>query len=424
MFLIDELPDEGEVILRNFGPRGSGEFGGWVDAQTARAVAAGCHFLAEVTEERLVETGGAEGAVDDFLKALKVGLFATLEEIDHALSESVEVVRLFKESITLPDSRRFDGDVTEVFEMANRFDDFFFGLSDGSGGCLGVDFKPFVAGFGGFKEFAKEGLASGVEAVEEMVQVAGEGDFVGGVEGGGRFEKALQFEVGQEGIDDERTNVVGAGEFISGDVELTGLVQEDAEDGAEGIGLRGIAVGEVGEGAEIVAAGQEFAVGLFAIAPGSTDFLGVVFERFREVVVIDGSNVRLIDAHAKGDGGANDRDLAGHEGVLDFGTGLGTESGVVGACGEVVAFEKGGEGFGPVLQGGVDDGGLNGGGLEAVEKVLLALVTGDWSDNEIEIGPVKGELMVIFFFDLEVATDITGYLGRGGGGEAEDAGYF
>lgn len=287
-------------------------------------MAAFFHPLAEVAKEGGVKAGGGEGVIDDLLEAIEVGGFATLEEIDEAGGEDVEVVRLFKKTVALADSGGFDGDVAEVFELADRFDDFFLGDANFGGAFFGVDFLPFPAGFSGCEEFAEEGFLFGVETVEEVFEVAGEGEFVGGVEGSGRFEEALEFEVGEESVDDEGADVVEAREFEGGDVELAGLVEEDAEDGAEGIGLRGVAIGEVGEGAEVIAAGEEFAVGPRAIPSGAADFLGVVFERFWEVVVVDGADVRLVDAHPEGDGGADDGDLAGHKGFLDFRAGLGS----------------------------------------------------------------------------------------------------
>lgn len=198
------------------------------------------------------------------------------------------------------------------------------------------------------------------------------------------------------------------------------MVEEDTEDGAESIGLRGVAVGKVSKGAEVVATSQKFAVGTVAIAPGAADFLSVVLERFGKVVVVNGTDVGLVDAHAEGDGGADDGDFTGHEGVLDLGADLGTESGMVGSGGEIVAFQKRGKRLSSVLESRVDDGGLNGGILKAFEEVGLALVTGEGSDDEVEIGAVESELVVVFFLDGKVAANVFGYLGGGGGGEAED----
>lgn len=61
-----------------------------------------------MTQERAIETGWAEGVVDDFLEALKVGFFAALEEVDEALGKSGEVVGLFEKTVALSDTGWFD----------------------------------------------------------------------------------------------------------------------------------------------------------------------------------------------------------------------------------------------------------------------------------------------------------------------------
>lgn len=213
---------------------------------------------------------------------------------------------------------------------------------------------------------------------------------------------------------------MGAGKLIGRDVELSGLIEEDAQDGAEGIGLRSVSVGKIGECSEVVFAGQKFAVGRLAISPGSADFLGVVLERLGKVVVVDRADVSFIDAHPKGDGGADDGDLTGHEGILNLGPSFGAEARVIGTGREAFPLEKRGERFGSVLEGGVDDGRLNGGFLELFEEMLLAIFPRKGGDEELEIRAVEGELMVVIFSDLEVTANIGRNLWGGGGGEAED----
>ncbi len=78
----------------------------------------------------------------------------------------------------------------------------------------------------------------------------------------------------------------------------------------------GVAKGEVFQYDAVVRAGEELADGGLAIATGATGFLRVVFERLRQVVVIDGADVCFVDAHAEGDGGDDDIGLAVHEGIL------------------------------------------------------------------------------------------------------------
>lgn len=422
VFLVDELADEGEFVGGNFRFGSRGEGVGRSVAETGGAVATGGQFFPEVREKRGVEAVGAQGVVNDLLEAGEVGVFAALEKVDEALGEGAEIVAFFEQLVTLAEAGGLDGEVAEVFEMGDGLDDFFARFVEGDGGFFGVDFLPLVAGLGGGEEFAEEGLAFFIESVQEMLEIAGEGHFVGGVKRGGRFEVAFELEVGEEGVDDEGADVVGAGEFVSRDVEFTGLVEEDAENGAEGLGLRGVAISEVGEGAEIVLAGQEFAVGRFSVAPGPANFLGVVFERFGEIEMVDRANVGFVDAHPEGDGGANHGDRAGHEGVLDFRARFGAKSGVVGSGEDVVFFEEGSERFRAVLEGGVDDGGLSGRCLKFFEEVGSAFVVGERGDGEIEVGAIEGELVVVGGLDVKITADIAGDLRGGGGGEAENAG--
>ena len=93
---------------------------------------------------------------------------------------------------------------------------------------------------------------------------------------------------------------------------------------------------------------------------------------------------------------------------------------MVGTCFQVVAIEERGEGFGSVLERGVDNRGLRGLLLESLEKVGAMFAISEGSDGEIEVGAVEGELVVVVRLDLEIAADVLGNLWSGGGGEAKD----
>ena len=68
-----------------------------------------------------------------------------------------------------------------------------------------------------------------------------------------------------------------------------------------------------------VAAGEEQqAFGGQAVAAGAAGFLIVALDVLRQVVVDDEADVRFVDAHAEGDGGADDSRLVAQEGVLVF----------------------------------------------------------------------------------------------------------
>lgn len=143
-----------------------------------------------------------------------------------------------------------------------------------------------------------------------------------------------------------------------------------------------------------------------AIPSGPSDFLGVIFEGFGEVVVIDGPDVCFVDAHAEGDGSANDRGFPGHELLLDFGAYFRSQTSMVGAGGKAVFVEETREGFRAKLQGGVDDGGLVRRVFESFKKVIPAVGICERGDRKLEVGSVKGQLMVIVRGDLEVVANV------------------
>ena len=73
--------------------------------------------------------------------------------------------------------------------------------------------------------------------------------------------------------------------------------------------------------------------------------------------MIDGADVRLVDAHAKGDGRHDDAGVARHERALCIGAEFGRQAGVIGAGGEAAFGEKGRDFLGRFLAGDVNDGG-------------------------------------------------------------------
>ena len=83
------------------------------------------------------------------------------------------------------------------------------------------------------------------------------------------------------------------------------------------------------------------------------------------------------------------------------------------ADGKALAFEKGGEGFRPMLQRSVNDSRLNGRFLDLLEDVFRAIVCGDRSDYKIEICSIEGQLVVVLRLNLKVFTNIICNL-RGG----------
>ena len=84
---------------------------------------------------------------------------------------------------------------------------------------------------------------------------------------------------------------------------------------------------------------EDGAAGL-AVATGAADLLVVAFEAPRQRGVDDGADVGLVDAHAEGDGGDDDLELAGEELLLHALAALGVEARVVGAAGKSASSSR------------------------------------------------------------------------------------
>ena len=67
-----------------------------------------------------------------------------------------------------------------------------------------------------------------------------------------------------------------------------------------------------------------------AIAAGAANLLVIGLERGRQVGVENKAHIRLVDPHAKGNGGADDDTLLGHEQVLRLGAILRLHPSVIG----------------------------------------------------------------------------------------------
>ena len=107
---------------------------------------------------------------------------------------------------------------------------------------------------------------------------------------------------------------------------------------------------------DVVPVGQHFAQRGPAVSPGATDFLAVVFDRFRQIVVDDSADVFLIDAHSKSDGCNDTGHSPVHEFVLNPFPLLGFHPGMIRMRVDLMLAEKFGDLFCRFLQGYIDNG--------------------------------------------------------------------
>ena len=95
-----------------------------------------------------------------------------------------------------------------------------------------------------------------------------------------------------------------------------------------------------------------------AIAPGAADLLVVALDAFGQIVMQDKAHIRLVDAHAKGNGGDDDLGIVADEGFLVAAALVILQPGVIGADRVAVALQIGGQFIHLLAREAVDDAGL------------------------------------------------------------------
>ena len=129
----------------------------------------------------------------------------------------------------------------------------------------------------------------------------------------------------------------------------------------------------------------------------------------------DKAHVRLVDAHAKGDGGADHADLVAQEFLLVPGTLVGGESGVIGLGQDAVLGQFAGELLGRFAGLAIDDAALALPGLDVVEHLAVRAGLGGDAIGQIravEAGDVARRILQMQLLD-DVGPDALG----GGGGQ-------
>ena len=177
--------------------------------------------------------------------------------------------------------------------------------------------------------------------------------------------------------------------------------------------------------AEVAGRVIEHAIGAAAVASGTACFLVVGFHAAGQVVVQDEANVGLVDAHAEGVGGDDDRALALHEALLAaLAIGLG-HAGVVSAddaLGQLL-LKVGGEFFDGLAGGAVDDAGSGRRRRDRCSEgaIFLAIVAKE-AGGVAQVGPVESGDVHLRRAQFQVRDDVGADLRRRGGGERDGDG--
>ncbi len=137
---------------------------------------------------------------------------------------------------------------------------------------------------------------------------------------------------------------------------------------------------------EILRAPEELCHRGFAVAAGAAGFLIIGLDRLGHGGVRHEANVRLVDAHAEGDGGDHHHILGRHEIALVARAHAGVEPGVIGAYRAAAARDLRRDLVGGVAGGGVDDASA---GLIGDERLELGGQPVAGRDGVADVRPVE-----------------------------------
>ncbi len=179
---------------------------------------------------------------------------------------------------------------------------------------------------------------------------------------------------------------------------------------------RGVGAGqEAAQLADIVQPVEHVGLGRQAVAPGAAGLLVVGLEALGQVQVQHEAHVRLVDAHAEGDGGDHDQAVLLEEPVLVRGADVLVQPGMVGECWDAGPAEHVRGGVHLAARQAVDDAAAAGLlALEVVQELRLGLQLGH--HTVADVGPVEAGDERAALAEIEPLDDLApgGRVGRGG----------
>ena len=214
-------------------------------------------------------------------------------------------------------------------------------------------------------------------------------------------------------------NVGLVGEAQQAKFPLGTALLQDLEQAQDGLPVRGVPIDEVFQHRQLGAARQHHAAGGEAITSGAAYLLAVVLDGFGQIVVNDPADIGLVDAHAKGDGGDDAVESAGHEVVLDLAAQGGIQPRMIGTGADADGLQLIGALLRTLLQGDVDDGGGCGIAAQFVTQPTIAGTAGQRNDGEIQIGAIETCHHQILGLDGKFGLHVCHDRRGGGGGEQQ-----
>ena len=239
------------------------------------------------------------------------------------------------------------------------------------------------------------------------------------VKGARGAEQAVEFEVGDDGLDDERADVRLLAEVVAAHVELLACAEHFSDERLDGARLGRVPEGEVFQRHGVVRTGEQFAQRGLSVAARAPDFLLIVFERFRQVEMDHAADVRLVDAHAERDGRDDDFAFAAHERLLRRVAILCGHPGVIRARGEARIRKVRGHVLGAFLESDIHHRGPDFRAGETLREDRQPVARGARCHAQMQVFPAERSLHMPLWRDAEGLANIPRHLRRRRGRERE-----
>ncbi len=173
---------------------------------------------------------------------------------------------------------------------------------------------------------------------------------------------------------------------------------------------------------DILQAEEQDGFGFFAVASGAANFLVVGIERIADIVVIDETNVRLINAHAEGVCGDDDFGLARHEAILNIAAFGSLQAAVIEKRRDALLIEKTHDLFGSLPGGNVYDAGLIGPASAMDQSFELLVFCIEAIDAQVNVRAIKAMNETFRAAQAQTLQDFLANFGGGGSGHGENHG--
>ena len=192
--------------------------------------------LSKMPKEVSLQTAFFPRVGENLLETGEVLVLPTQEELLHAHGESSEVIRPAEAPVSMPDSPWPQNEITVGFKMGEGLNHPVSVTVQLPGGGIGVEGEPAASFPAGGEEVSEKLLLIRVVTMYNLLWAAQEFHLVSGIERRRGGEVALQFEVGEQGIDNERPNIVSASEVVVGDIKGISPLKDLIEDPSDGFG--------------------------------------------------------------------------------------------------------------------------------------------------------------------------------------------